>query len=154
MIHHRSRAKEEASFATTSMNGQQCSVGIAVSLMMLDLLLSSWREVEKSRQLWDLPPLLWETKGEGGTECGRTRKLQKARKKIFLLLVLLCSSLFSLDCYVTPCFGGSIQMACATLLMQLVVRTSHRRLKCWSFSVSSWKTCHFQHVQRQQGCLW
>lgn len=91
MIHHRSRAKEEASFATTSVNGQQCSVGIAVSLMMLDLLLSSWREVEKSRQLWDLPPLLWEKKGEGGTECGRARKLQKARKKIFLLLVLLSS---------------------------------------------------------------
>lgn len=90
--------------------------------------------------------------GKGDTECGRARQLQKAHKKH---LPSAYSSLLSLSSYITPCYGGSVQMACAMLLMQLVVRMSHGRLNWGGFSfVSSHKTCHFWHIQRQQGCPW
>lgn len=151
MIHHRSCAEKGAHFAAASMKGQQCSVGIAVCLMTLDLLLCSWRVVGKSRQLRALPPLLWEGKGKGDTECGRARQFQKAHKKH----LPSAYSLLSLSSYITPCYGGSVQMAWAMLLMQLVVRMSHGRLNWGGFSfVSSHKTCHFWHIQRQQGCPW
>lgn len=65
--------------------------------------------------------------GRRGHRMWQNTKTSKGQEKY---LPSACSSLFSLDCYVTLCFGGSIQMACATLLMQLVVRMSHRRLKC------------------------
>jgi len=150
VIHHRSCAKEEASIATTSVNGQQCSVGIALSSMMLDLLLLGERL--RNPGSCGLCHLCFGRGREKGAQNVAEHENFKrpGKKSSFCLFFSLLLGLLRHTVLWWLHSDG-----CATLLMQLVVRTSHRRLK-WGgfFSVSSWKTCHFQHVQRQQGCLW